>query len=137
MQNIRPRLGDSSPPQGRLAWIHRQQGKEQEAREEMAFVVRAYAWYLWGWGLLVDWLVEDQAWKQARELLGKIPEELRTNPQFRKQRLVVLEQAGLPVNELDAEWSGLLRISLMKFLSTFIVTICYERQSGFPRRTPF
>lgn len=109
MQNIRPRLADSSPPQGRLAWIHRQQGKAQESREEMAFAVRAYPWYLWGWSLLVDWLVEDQAWEQARELIGKIPEELRTNPQFRKQRLVVLEKAGLPVNELDAEWSGLLR----------------------------
>jgi tetratricopeptide (TPR) repeat protein len=109
MQDIRPRLGDSSPPQGRLAWIHRQQGKKQEAREEMAFAVWAYPWYLWGWSLLVDWLVEDQAWEQARKLLGKIPEELRTNPQFRKLRLVVLEKAGLPVDELDAEWSGLLR----------------------------
>ncbi len=109
MQNIRPTLADSSPPQGRLAWIHRQQGKGQEAREEMTLAVRAYPWYLWGWSLLVDWLAEDQAWEQARELLGKIPEELRTNPQFRKQRLVVLEKAGLPVNELDAEWSGLLR----------------------------
>jgi tetratricopeptide (TPR) repeat protein len=59
--------------------------------------------------LLVDWIVEDQAWEQARELLGKIPEELSTNPQFRKQRLVVLEKASVPVNELDAEWSGLLR----------------------------
>ena len=28
-------------------------------------------------------------------------------------------------------------ISLRSFLSTFIVTICYERQSGFQRRTPF
>jgi tetratricopeptide (TPR) repeat protein len=108
MQNILPRLGDSSPVQGRLAWIHRQQGKKQEAREEVASAVRAYPWYLWGWSLLVDWLVEDQARDQARELLGKIPEELRTNPQFRRQRLVVLENAGLPVNELDAEWSGLL-----------------------------
>ena len=108
MQNIRARLSDSSPPQGRLAWIHRQQGKGQDAREEMAAAVRAYPWYLWGWSLLVDWLVEDRAWVQARELLGKIPEELRTNPQFRKQRLVVLEKAGLLVNELDAEWSSLL-----------------------------
>lgn len=108
MQDILPRLGDSSPPQGRLAWIHRQQGKNLEAREEMAAVVRAYPWYLWGWSLLVDWLVEDQAWEQARELLGKITEELRTNPQFRRQRLAVLEKAGLPINELDAEWSGLL-----------------------------
>jgi cellulose synthase operon protein C len=109
MQNIRPRLADSSPAQGRLAWVHRQQGKKQEARDEIASAVRAYPWFLWGWSLLVDWLVEDQAWQQARELLGKIPEELRTNPQFRKQRLVVLEKAGLPASELDAEWSGLLR----------------------------
>ena len=27
MLSIRPKLGDSSPAQGRLAWIHRQQGK--------------------------------------------------------------------------------------------------------------
>jgi len=109
MQNIRSRLADSSLAQGRLAWIHRQQGKKQEAREEMSSTVQAYPWYLWGWSLLVDWLVEDRAWPQARELLSTIPEELRTNPQFQKQRLVVLEKAGLPVGELDAEWSGLLR----------------------------
>ncbi len=109
MQNIRPRLADSSPAQGRLAWIHRQQDKKEDARREISIAVQAHPWYLWGWSLLVDWLVEDQAWQQARELLGTIPEELRTNPQFRKQRLIVLEKAGLPVGELDAEWSGLLR----------------------------
>jgi tetratricopeptide (TPR) repeat protein len=108
MQNILPRLGDSSPAFGRLAWTHRQQGKKREARDEMASTVRAYPWYLWGWSLLVDWLVDDQAWEQARDLLGKIPEELRTNPQFRRQRLIALEKAGLSVLELDAEWSGLL-----------------------------
>lgn len=56
----------------------------------------------------MDWLVEDQAWEQARSLLGGIPEELRTDPQFRRQRLVVLEKARLPVDALDAEWRGLL-----------------------------
>jgi hypothetical protein len=34
--------------------------------EEMALAVQAYPCYLWGWSLLVDWLVEDQAWEQAR-----------------------------------------------------------------------
>ena len=53
MLNIRPRLGDSSPAQGRLAWIHRQQGKKPEARNEMATVIRAYPWSLWGWGQLI------------------------------------------------------------------------------------
>lgn len=74
----------------------------------MAAAVRAYPWYLWGWSLLIDWLGEDKAWEQARELLGKIPEEQHTHPQFRRQRLVVLQDAGLPVNELDAEWNVLL-----------------------------
>jgi tetratricopeptide (TPR) repeat protein len=108
MQNILPRLSDSSPARGRLAWIHRQQGKKKEAREEIATAVRSYPWYLWGWSLLVDWLVEDRDWDQARELLGKITEELRTDPQYRRQRLVGLERAGLPVHELDAEWASLL-----------------------------
>ncbi len=109
MEGIRPRLGDSSRAQGRLAWIHRQQGKKQEARDELTRVVRAYPWYLWGWTLLVEWLAEDNAREQARELFNKIPEELHTNPQFRRQRLAALEKAGLPANELDVEWSGLLR----------------------------
>jgi predicted Zn-dependent protease len=109
MLNIRPRLGDSSPVQGRLAWIHRQQGKKPQARNEIASVVQAFPWYLWGWGQLMDWLLEDKAWDHARELLGRVPEELRTNPRFRRQRLVVLQNAGLPVNELDAEWTELLR----------------------------
>jgi tetratricopeptide (TPR) repeat protein len=42
-------------------------------------------------------------------LLGSTPEELRTNPQFRRQRLVVLGKAGRPVAELDSEWEQLLR----------------------------
>jgi tetratricopeptide (TPR) repeat protein len=109
MLNIRPRLGDSSPAQARLAWIHRQQGKNEEARNEMGSVIRAYPWSLWAWGQLMDWLLEDKAWDQARELLGRVPEELRTNPRFRRQRLVVLQNAGLPGNELDAEWAELLR----------------------------
>lgn len=109
MLSILPTLGDSSPARGRLAWIHRQQGKKPEARNEMASVVQAYPWYLWGWGQVMEWLLEDKAWDQARELLSLVREELRTNPRFRRQRLVVLQSAGLPVNELDEEWTELLR----------------------------
>jgi len=108
MHDIQPRMSDPSPAQGRLAWIHRQQGKKQEARNELALVVQACPWYLWGSNVLIDWMVEDKAWDQARNLLAKIPEELRTNSQFRRQRLVALEKAGLPAQELDTEWDGLL-----------------------------
>ncbi len=108
MQELEPKLYDPSPAQGRLAWIHRVQGQTREAREELGATVQQYPWYQWGWQVLMEWLAEDQAWDQARNLLGKVPEELRTIPQFRRQRLVVLEQAGLPVEELDAEWKELL-----------------------------
>jgi tetratricopeptide (TPR) repeat protein len=107
-RSIEPKLYDPSPAEGRLAWIHRLQGRQQEAREELASTIQQHPSYQWGWQLLLDWLLEDQAWDQTRALLGKIPEELRTVPQFRRQRLVVLEKAGLPVEELDAEWSELL-----------------------------
>jgi tetratricopeptide (TPR) repeat protein len=108
IQSIEPRLCDLSTARGRLAWIHRQQGRKPEARQEMASTVRTYPWYLWGWSVLMEWLVEDQAWEQARTLLETVPQELRTDPQFRRQRLVALEKAGVPVDVLDAEWSLLL-----------------------------
>lgn len=109
LHKIRPRLTDASSALGRLAWIHRQQGKKQEAREQIANVVKNYPWYVSGWSLLTEWVIQDEAWEQARELLGKTPDELRTNPQFRRQRLVALGKAGLPVAELDTEWNQLLR----------------------------
>ena len=108
MLNICRRLGDSSPAQGRLAWIRRQEGKTQEARNEMVSVVRTHPWYLWGWAQLMAWLLEDKAWDQARELLARVPEEVRTDPRFRRQRLVVLQNAGLPLPELDEQWTELL-----------------------------
>src|SRR5208282_2718005 len=70
MHRILPRLCDPSPARGRLAWIRRQQGKKPEAREDMASALRTAPWYLWGWSVLMDWLIEDQAWDQARSLLG-------------------------------------------------------------------
>jgi predicted Zn-dependent protease len=108
MLDIAPRMYDSSSARGRLAWIHRMGDRKQDAREEMTATVRDFPWYQWGWNLLVDWLVEDQAWEQVRALLGTVPEELRTEPRVRKQRLVALEKAGLPADVLDKEWSLLL-----------------------------
>jgi len=109
MRGILPRLADPSPAQGRLAWTHRQQGRKEEAREEIVSVLRAAPCYRWGWSVAMDWLVEDQAWETARGLLCPNPPELRTDPVFRRKRLAVLAQAGLPTNELDGEWSDLLR----------------------------
>jgi tetratricopeptide (TPR) repeat protein len=108
MWRILPRLCDSSPAKGRLAWIHRQQGQKREAREEMASAVVAVPWYDWGWAVLMEWQIEDQAWDQARTLLGAVPAEIRNNTQLRRRRLVVLERAGLPATDLNAEWDSLL-----------------------------
>ena len=75
----------------------------------MAAVLRATPWYGWGWGVQLDWLAEDKAWEEAKSELGSVRLELKTNTQFRRQRLVVLEKAGLPVPELDSEWDSLLK----------------------------
>ena len=109
MLRIQKRMTDPSPAQGRLAWIHRQQGKKPEALDEMNAVVQAVPWYRWGWNVLMQWLVEDQAWKKAKSLLGTVPPELRTDTEFRRERLVTLEKGSLPGAELDSEWSQLLR----------------------------
>jgi len=108
MLQIRERLGDPSPAMGRLAWIHRAKGDKAAARKELASALRFVPWYSWGWSLLMDWLAEDKAWDEARTVLGSLPPELRTNTQFRRQRLVVLEKAGVPASQLDEEWSSLL-----------------------------
>jgi cellulose synthase operon protein C len=109
MRRIRERLSDPSPAMGRLAWIRRAKGDKQGARGEMADLLREMPWYGWGWGVLIAWLTEDQAWGEARSVLGAVRPELRTNTQFRRQRLVVLEKAGLPGAELDSEWNSLLQ----------------------------
>ena len=75
----------------------------------MAALLREIPWYGWGWGVLIEWLTEDKAWDEARTVLGTVRPEVATNTQFRRQRLVVLEKAGLPGTELDSEWSRLLR----------------------------
>jgi tetratricopeptide (TPR) repeat protein len=109
MRRIAERLRDPSPARGRLAWIHRERGDKQGAREEMVAVLREVPWYGWGWNVLMGWLTEDKSWAEARSILRMIPTELRTNTQFRWQRLLVLEKAGLPATELDLEWESLLR----------------------------
>jgi cellulose synthase operon protein C len=109
MRRIRERLSDPSPAMGRLAWIRRAKGDKQGARGEMAALLREMPWYAWGWSVLIEWLTEDKAWEETRNLLGTVRPEVRTNTQFRRQRLVLLEKAGLPVAELDSEWSSLLQ----------------------------
>lgn len=105
---VRERLSDPAPANGRLAWIHYEQGKTKEAREELASFLRMNPWYLWGWMVLHDELVADEAWEEARSYFGSVPVELQTNIRFRRQRLVLLEKAGLKPAELDTEWDSLL-----------------------------
>jgi predicted Zn-dependent protease len=105
---IAQRLGDRSPAQGRAAWIHRAQGRKREALDEMISVVQGSPWYEWGWRVLMDWILEDKSWDNARSLLTQVPPEVRTNTQIRQRRLEVLERAGTPANVLDDEWKLLL-----------------------------
>jgi tetratricopeptide (TPR) repeat protein len=105
---IEPLLADPSPARGRLAWLKRERGQKREALQDLATVVQSAPWYRWGWGVLIEWLLEDQAWEQARTLLGGVIPELRTEVDFRVQRLQLLEKAGIAAAALDLEWNDLL-----------------------------
>ena len=109
LRRIEPLLTDPSPVRGRLAWLKRERGNKREALQDLAVVVQSAPWYRWGWSVLIDWLMEDQAWEQARSMLGGVIPELRTHVSFRVQRLQLLEKAGIAVATLDQEWNDLLR----------------------------
>ena len=108
VRGVEGRGADPSWCRGRLAWVHREQGRRPEALEEMVSVLRAAPWYHWGWSVLIAWLTEDEAWDRAKSLLATIPPEIRTQPQLLKDRLRLLERAGLRTKELDAEWDRIL-----------------------------
>ena len=109
IRDLEKRMPDPSPALGRLAWIRRVQGEKKEALEDLSGVVAASPWYTWGWGVLIDWLEEDQSWEKAQELLREIPAPLYTNTNFRLRRLFLLQKAGLDTKQLDTEWDSLLR----------------------------
>lgn len=109
MLGIMPRMADPSPAKGRLAWIYRKRGKKKEAVDEMAWVLKGAPWFRWGWSVIMEWLVQDQAWTRAKSLLEKTPAALHHDVQLRQKRLTVLEHAGVPTKETDAEWNNLLR----------------------------
>src|SRR5262249_13053855 len=109
IRRIELRLADPAPARGRLAWIRRTRGEKGQAVEELAQAVEAAPWYRWGWTVLIEWLTEDQAWNKAKKLLENVSPVLRTDTQFRRQRLLLLEKAGLPAAQLDGEWDELLR----------------------------
>jgi len=106
---MKERLDDASPVRGRRAWIRRSQGHKHEALEEMIAVVRSAPWYTWGWTVLLDWIVEDKSWPDAKNLLLQAPPELHTNTRLRQKRLDVLHKAGVASEILDQEWDSLLR----------------------------
>ena len=109
MRRIGEKLSDPSPALGRMAWVQRAKGEKLSARKQMAELLLQVPWYSWGWNIFMEWVAMDQAWEEARGVLGVIPAELKTNTQFRRQRLQVLEKAGLPAEKLDSEWNNLLR----------------------------
>ena len=109
MTDLARRMPNPSGAEGRIAWIRRSEGKKAEALEQMVSVLRAAPWYSWGWSMLITWLEEDQAWEKTRALLSSTPEEMRTNTEFRRKRLLLLGKAGITKDQLDAEWDSLLQ----------------------------
>jgi len=105
---IENRLGDPAPARGRIAWVHRQRAQKREALDELVALVKRSPWYDWGWHVLFDWILEDQAWDDARSLLAQVTPELSTDLPIRQRRLEVMQRAGFEVKALDEEWNSLL-----------------------------
>lgn len=108
MHKIVNRLDDPSPPLGRLAWIHREEGKKSQALAELTALMTDWPSYRWGWNVLITWLEEDKEWGTARQLLSEIPQEVRTDLRFRQKRLQLMDKAGFTDARLDSEWIALL-----------------------------
>lgn len=108
MHRIAPRLEDPAPALGRLAWIHREEGKKDQALAEMTALLADVPSYSWGWSVFMAWLEEDKDWDQTRTLLRTIPPEVRTDLRFRQKRLLLLEKSGTGAAQLDSEWNTLL-----------------------------
>jgi len=109
MRDVEKRIPDPSPVLGRMAWLRRRRGEKKEAVYEMIALVHQSPWYGWGWGVLLDWLMEDEAWDEAKRVLAEVAPEQRTNTHLRQKRLEVLAKAGVKPDVLDQEWDVLLR----------------------------
>jgi len=109
IHEIESKMPDPSPALGRLAWIKRIQGQQQEARTDLSKAVGTSPWYSWGWSVLIQWLNEDKEWGEALQLLKNVPPQMFTQVSFRLERLQLLKRAGLEQAQLDTEWDALLR----------------------------
>ncbi len=91
------------------AWVLRSEGKHEDAYAKIESALAAYPDYERIWYLVMSWIEEDEHWEKAKELLTDIPPVLHSQLDFRTRRLELLQKAGTPVSELDAEWEELSR----------------------------
>lgn len=91
---------------GRRIWVKRMRGVLDEAREEMALLVRTHPDYWWAWDVLMDWLERDEAWDEARAILPELPPRLDALV-LRVRALSLLRAAGVPDEELESDWGQL------------------------------
>lgn len=103
-----PRYQDPLPIRRKLAEVARQRGDADEALALVAALVREHPRDVRSWQLAIDWLAEDHADALARELLPRMEIALE-HPSLHCDRLVMLERLGWPREQLDREWSALIR----------------------------
>jgi len=101
-------LDDPTTARGRLVWVKRREGKNREALEEMAEIVRKWPTYTWAWDQLIRWLDEDGEFALAKDILKDVHPVMSDNPRFMADRLILLKRAGIPISQLSAQWDKLL-----------------------------
>jgi len=87
------------------AAVERRHGDRKGARVELGKLLGRKPHLQAGWLTAVAWLEEDEAWDEAKGLLGPAPATAFPDADGAVRRIRCLERGGLGGVELDDEWS--------------------------------
>ncbi|MFA6009501.1 MAG: tetratricopeptide repeat protein [Desulfobacteraceae bacterium] len=108
IHNLISVLDDPMTARGRMVWIKRMEGKNKEALNDMVEIVKKWPTYSWAWSQVISWLEEDEEFTLAKDILDRVHPVMADNPRFMADRLMILKQAGVPIEQLSSQWDKLL-----------------------------
>ena len=100
---------DPLPIRRKLAEVLRREGETASALEALAALLRDRPDDARGWEIAIEWIEEDQAWSLARSLFPLMRAVSAEHAILHCERLRILERAGAPAEEIEAEWGELTR----------------------------
>jgi|GEM_PF-2944426 len=108
LREHQPLAEDDTFVRGGIAAVDRWAGRNSDALEKMAALLREQPDYWYGWRCFMEWVSADEAWDLAREILPLMAPTLEEDETLECDRLELLEKAGEEVTEIDGSWDRLL-----------------------------